>query len=157
MHRFGTSIYTYPLSSDFSSLQAGGPDLIQIPNNSGLYGEFTTRVVLPALVAGGTAGGYSSRMMPGCSSTAWRLHRSELFLALNFQFDEFISPPGWVRLLSSLISTMLNVHQANQPAYQWHTGILAIRDCRRMGLLQYHRFLPDDHRKKCQRSDHGVH
>jgi hypothetical protein len=98
----GQSIYTYPLSSDFSSLQAGGPDLIQIPNNSGLSGDFTTRVV-PASTCGqgGTAGGYFFEDDAGLQFNSPEGFIDQSYsLALNFQFDEFISPPGWVRLLS---------------------------------------------------------
>lgn len=98
----GQSIYTYPLSSDFSSIQAGGPDLIQIPNNSGLYGEFTTRTV-PASTCGqgGTAGGYFFEDDAGLQFNSPEGFIDQSYsLALNFQFDEFISPPPWVRLLS---------------------------------------------------------
>ena len=56
---YSQTTYTYPLSWNFKSLENGGPDLIQIPNNNGLTGEFTTRIV-PASTCGqgGTAGGY---------------------------------------------------------------------------------------------------
>jgi hypothetical protein len=98
----GQTSYTYPLTSDLSPVQAGGPQLIEIPNNSGQYGQFTTRTV-PASTCGqgGTAGGYFFPDDGGLqfNSPAGFINQS-YSLALNFQFDEFISPPGWVRLLS---------------------------------------------------------
>jgi hypothetical protein len=99
---FGQTIYTYPLTSGFSPVQAGGPDLIQIPNNDGLTGEFTTRIV-PASTCGqgGTAGGYFFEDDAGLQFNSPEGFIDQSYsLALNFQFDEFIAPPGWVRLLS---------------------------------------------------------
>lgn len=96
------TIYTYPLTSDFSSVQAGGPDLIQIPNNSGVSGNFTTRTV-PASTCGqgGTAGGYYFEDDAGLqfNNPAGFIGQS-YSLAFNFQVDEFITPPPWVRILS---------------------------------------------------------
>jgi hypothetical protein len=98
----GQTSYTYPLTTDFSPVQAGGPELIEIPNNGGQYGQFTTRTV-PASTCGqgGPAGGYFFPDDGGLqfNSPAGFINES-YSLALNFQFDEFISPPGWVRLLS---------------------------------------------------------
>lgn len=98
----GQTIYTYPLSSDFSSVQSGGPELIQIPNNDGLTGEFTTRTVPESTCGqGGTAGGYFFE-----DDAGFQFNNPEGFiaqsysLAFNFQIDELISPPAWVRLLS---------------------------------------------------------
>ena len=56
---FGQTTYNYPLLEDFSAIQSGAPDLVQIPNNSGLTGEFVTRIV-PASTCGegGNAEGY---------------------------------------------------------------------------------------------------
>jgi hypothetical protein len=96
------TIYTYPLTADFSSVQAGGPDLLQIPNNGGATGEFTTRVV-PASTCGqgGSAGGYFFEDDAGLQFNNPEGFIDQTYsLALNFQIDEFISPPGWVRLLS---------------------------------------------------------
>jgi hypothetical protein len=51
--------YTYHLSQSFSGSGAGAPDLIQIPNNSGLTGEFVIRPVPTSTCPqGGNAKGY---------------------------------------------------------------------------------------------------
>ncbi len=98
----GQTTYTYPLSGSFSSLESGGPALIQIPNNSGLYGEFTTRTV-PASTCGqgGTAGGYFFEDDAGLQFNNPEGFIDQSYsLAFNFQVDEFITPPSWVRILS---------------------------------------------------------
>jgi len=96
------SIYIYPLANGFSPIQAGGPDLIVIPNNSGLTGEFTNRAVPETTCGqGGTASGYFFEDDAGLqfNNPAGFIGQS-YSLAMNFQIDEFISPPPWVRLLS---------------------------------------------------------
>jgi len=99
---FGQTTYNYPLIEDLSAIQAGAPGLIQIPNNAGLTGEFVTRVVPPSTCGeGGIADGYffeddaglQFNNPPGFIDQAYSL-------AFNFQIDEFISPPLWVRILS---------------------------------------------------------
>jgi len=99
---YGQTIYTYPLSSNFSSNQAGGPDLIQIPNNSLLTGEFTTRPVPESTCGqGGIAGGYFFEDDAGLQFNNPAGFISQSYsLAMNFQVDELISPPSWVRILS---------------------------------------------------------
>jgi hypothetical protein len=98
----GQTIYTYPLSSNFSSNQAGGPDLIVIPNNDGLTGVFTTREVpVSTCGQGGTAGGYFFEDDAGLQFNDPEGFIDQSYsLAMNFQVDEFISPPQWVRILS---------------------------------------------------------
>jgi hypothetical protein len=96
------TIYTYSLTSDFSSVQAGGPDLVQISNNSGATGNFTTRSV-PASTCGqgGTAGGYFFEDDAGLQFNNPEGFIGQSYsLAFNFQVDEFITPPPWVRILS---------------------------------------------------------
>ncbi|MCD4729450.1 MAG: hypothetical protein K8R74_02540 [Bacteroidales bacterium] len=94
---FGQTIYIYPLIDDFSPLQSGAPDLIQIPNNSGLTGEFVTRVV-PASTCGegGNADGYFFEDDAGLqfNNPSGFIDQS-YSLAFNFQIDEFIDPPPW--------------------------------------------------------------
>ena len=94
--------YVYSLSSNFQANPAEGPDLIPIPNNSGLFGEFVTREV-PETTCGqtGNAAGYFFEDDAGL-----QFNNPEGFIgqsysiAFNFQIDEFISPPSWVRILS---------------------------------------------------------
>lgn len=96
------SIFTYPLANSFSSVQAGGPDLVVIPNNSGLTGEFTTRSVPETTCGqGGTAPGYFFEDDAGLQFNNPSGFINQTYsLSMNFQIDEFISPPPWVRLLS---------------------------------------------------------
>lgn len=96
------TIYVYPLSQNFLPDQAGGPALIQIPNNQGLTGEFVTRNV-PESTCGqaGTAGGYFFEDDAGLQfNNPQGFIGEEYSLAFNFQIDEFIYPPSWVRILS---------------------------------------------------------
>ena len=94
--------YVYSLSSNFQANQPEAPDLIPIPNNSGLTGEFVTRVV-PETTCGqtGNAAGYFFEDDAGL-----QFNNPEGFIdqsysiAFNFQVDEFIVPPSWVRILS---------------------------------------------------------
>jgi hypothetical protein len=102
LYVFSQSIYLYPLKDSFLPIQSGGPELVVIPNNQGLTGEFVTRDV-PESTCGtsGTAGGYffeddagfQFNNPPGFIGEAYSL-------AFNFQVDEFITPPPWVRILS---------------------------------------------------------
>jgi len=98
----GQSIYTYNLANNFSSAEAGGPDLIQIPNNDGLTGEFTTRIVPESTCGqGGVAGGYFFEDDAGLQFNNPEGFIDQSYsLAFNFQVDEFITPPPWVRILS---------------------------------------------------------
>ena len=94
--------YVYSLSSNFQANQPEAPDLIPIPNNSGLTGEFVIREV-PETTCGqtGNAAGYFFEDDAGL-----QFNNPEGFIgqsysiAFNFQIDEFISPPPWVRILS---------------------------------------------------------
>ena len=99
---FGQTTYTYPLIEDFSAIPSGAPDLIQIPNNSGLTGEFVTRLV-PASTCGegGNADGYFFEDDAGLQfNNSIDFIDQSYSLAFNFQIDEFITPPQWVRILS---------------------------------------------------------
>ncbi len=98
----GQTIYTYPLTGDFSSVQPGGPDLLQIMNDNGQTGEFTTRAVPPSTCGqGGTAGGYFFADDAGLQFNNPEGFIDQTYsLAFNFQIDEFIDPPSWVRILS---------------------------------------------------------
>jgi len=94
--------YVYSLSSGFNANDPEAPDLIQIPNNSGLTGEFVTREV-PETTCGqmGNAQGYFFEDDAGLqfNNPAGFIDQS-YSIAFNFQIDEFISPPSWVRILS---------------------------------------------------------
>ena len=94
--------YTYPLSQSFSGSGAGAPDLIQIPNNSGLTGEFVIRPVPTSTCPqGGNAKGYFFEDDAGLQfNSPTGFIDNQYSLSMIFQFDEFISPPPWVRVLS---------------------------------------------------------
>ena len=98
----GQTTYNYPLIEDFSAIQTSAPDLIQIPNNSGLTGEFVTRIVPPSTCGeGGNADGYFFEDDAGLQfNNPLDFIDQSYSLAFNFQIDEFISPPPWVRILS---------------------------------------------------------
>jgi hypothetical protein len=94
--------FHYPLKDHFETVPSGGPELIQIPNNSGYYGSFVIRDV-PEYICGqaSTASGYFFEDDAGLQfNDPPGFIGQEYSLAFNFQIDEFISPPGWVRLLS---------------------------------------------------------
>lgn len=98
----GQTIYTYPLSQDFSALQQEAPELIQIPNNNGLTGDFVTRAV-PISTCGeaGEALGYFFYDDAGLQFNNPASFIDQAYsLAFNFQIDELILPPAWVRILS---------------------------------------------------------
>lgn len=99
---FGQTTYNYPLIEDFSAIQSGAPDLIQVPNNSGLTGEFVIRSVpVSTCGQGGNAGGYFFEDDAGLKfNNPPGFIDQEYSLAFNFQVDEFITPPPWVRILS---------------------------------------------------------
>jgi len=94
--------YVYHLSNGFQATHQEAPDLIQVPNNEGLNGEFVSREV-PETTCGqtGSADGYFFEDDAGL-----QFNNPEGFIdqsysiAFNFQIDEFISPPAWVRILS---------------------------------------------------------
>jgi len=102
IYGWGQTQYTYPLISHFSALQPTAPDLIQIPNNSGLYGEFVLRPVpITTCGDGGEAYGYYFEDDAGLQFNNPQGFIDQAYsLAFNFQMDEFISPPPWVRLVS---------------------------------------------------------
>lgn len=99
---FGQTTYNYPLIENFSAIQSGAPDLIQIPNNYGLTGEFVVRSVpVSTCGQGGDAGGYFFEDDAGLQfNNPIGFIDQEYSLAFNFQVDEFITPPPWVRILS---------------------------------------------------------
>lgn len=99
---FGQTTYNYPLIGNFSAIQTGAPDLIQIPNNSGFTGEFVTRIVPPSTCGeGGNADGYFFEDDAGLQfNNPPGFIDQSYSLSFNFQIDEFISPPPWVRILS---------------------------------------------------------
>lgn len=94
--------YVYPLSSNFQSNDVEAPVLIQIPNNDGNTGEFVTREV-PEITCGqpGNADGYFFEDDAGLQFNNPEGFINQAYsIAFNFQIDEFITPPSWVRILS---------------------------------------------------------
>jgi hypothetical protein len=95
-------MYQYLLKENFHAQQSGAPDLIQVQNNGGETGEFVIRQV-PTSTCGqqGNAPGYFFEDDAGLifRNPAGFINQ-EYTIAFNFQFDEFIDPPGWVRILS---------------------------------------------------------
>lgn len=99
---FSQITYTYRLSGDFHSQPASDNDLIQIPNNSGDTGTFVQRSV-PGSTCGqqGTASGYFFNDDAGLQFNNPEGFIDQTYsIAFNFQIDEFIAPPDWVRLMS---------------------------------------------------------
>lgn len=94
--------YIYTLKSSFMGNVAEAPPLVQISNNYGHTGEFVTRSVPGSTCEqGGTASGYFFEDDAGLQFNCPDGFIDESYsLSLIFQFDEFISPPSWVRLLS---------------------------------------------------------
>lgn len=98
---YAQTTYIYSLASSFRANQTEAPDLIQVPNDNELTGVFVTREV-PETACGqaGLADGYFFEDNAGL-----QFNNPEGFIdqsysiAFNFQIDEFISPPQWVRLL----------------------------------------------------------
>jgi hypothetical protein len=94
--------YTYQLSGDFHSQPYSVNDLVQIPNNSGDTGTFLQRPV-PASTCGqqGNASGYFFNDDAGLQfNNPSGFIGNTYSIAFNFQIDELISPPAWVRILS---------------------------------------------------------
>lgn len=94
--------YIYKLSENFMGNVVDAPPLVQIPNNNGLTGEFVNRSV-PSTTCeeGGNAGGYFFEDDAGLQFNCPEGFITESYsLSFIFQFDEFISPPSWVRILS---------------------------------------------------------
>jgi hypothetical protein len=99
---YSQTTYHYPLKENFQANEVGAPVLIQIPNNSGLTGEFVTRTV-PETACGmqGSAPGYFFEDDSGLEFDNPEGFIGQSYsLAFNFQVDEFISPPPWVRIVS---------------------------------------------------------
>ena len=99
---FAQVTYTYRLSSDFRSDPVSPNDLVQIPNNSGDKGTFLQRPV-PASTCGqqGTASGYFFHDDAGLQfNNPEGFIGNSYSIAFNFQMDEFITPPPWVRIMS---------------------------------------------------------
>jgi hypothetical protein len=94
--------FTYPLINDMKGQPAPAPDLIQIPNNNGLTGHFTERDV-PTTTCGqtGIARGYFFEDDAGLQFNNPSGFIGQAYsIAFNFQVDEFIDPPSWVRIMS---------------------------------------------------------
>lgn len=94
--------YIYKLNENFLGDVPGAPALVQIPNNSGFTGEFTSRTV-PSTTCeeGGTAGGYYFEDNAGLQfNCPAGLFGESYSLSMIFQLDELIAPPSWVRILS---------------------------------------------------------
>ena len=88
--------YVYSLSSSFQANDPEAPDLIQIPNNGGLTGEFVTREV-PETTCGqtGMAKGYFFADDAGLQfDNPDGFIDQSYSIAFNFQVDEFITPPA---------------------------------------------------------------
>ena len=99
---YGQTTYKYSLITNFSSQPSGGPDLIQIPNNEGLTGDFVVRPVpVSTCGQGGDAAGYFFEDDAGLqfNNPSGFINQS-YSLAFNFQIEEFETPPPWVRILS---------------------------------------------------------
>ncbi len=94
--------YTYRLSTSFNANEAGAPALTQIPNDQGFTGNFTTRPVpVSTCEQGGDAKGYFFEDDAGLQfDNPDGFITTTYSLSLIFQFDEFIAPPPWVRILS---------------------------------------------------------
>jgi len=99
---FSQITYKYALNANFSSNPSSGPNLVQIPNNNGLLGEFLDRVVPESTCGqGGIAAGYFFEDDAGLQFNNPSDFIDQAYsLAFNFQIDEFVSPPSWVRILS---------------------------------------------------------
>jgi len=99
---YSQTTYHYPLKENFQANEPGAPVLIQIPNNSGLTGEFVHRTV-PETTCGvqGSAPGYFFEDDSGLEFDNPEGFIGQSYsLAFNFQVDEFIAPPPWVRIVS---------------------------------------------------------
>jgi len=99
---FAQVTYTYQLSADFHSQPYSDNDLVRIPNNSGDTGTFLQRSV-PATTCGqtGTAQGYFFNDDAGLQFNNPSGFIDKTYsIAFNFQIDEFIDPPMWVRIMS---------------------------------------------------------
>jgi hypothetical protein len=109
---FAQKAYEYSLTSDFKATQTGAPELKQIPNNDGLSGEFVSRVVSKTRC--GRADRISGYYFE--DDAGLRFNNPEGFIdksysiAFNFQLDEFISPPSWVRILSFTHTDDAGIH-----------------------------------------------
>lgn len=94
--------YQYLLKADFHGQPSVAPDLVQVPNNLSQTGEFVNRIV-PSTTCGqqGNAPGYFFEDDAGLVfyNPAGFINQS-YSIAFNFHFDEFISPPQWVRVMS---------------------------------------------------------
>lgn len=98
----GAQTFIYKLSEDFLGNVTEAPPLVQIPNNSGLTGEFLSRTVPSSTCEeGGTAGGYFFEDDAGLQFNCPTGFIGESYsLSMIFQVDELIAPPSWVRILS---------------------------------------------------------
>ena len=94
--------YIYLLVSGFHATDTEAPDLIQIPNNAGKTGEFVTRQVPETTCAFvDSAKGYFFEDDAGLQfSNPVGFIDQAYSISFNFQIDEFIAPPSWVRILS---------------------------------------------------------
>lgn len=97
----GTS-YLYRLNNNFSSSPSGGPDLIQVPNNDGLTGDFTSREIpMTTCEQGGVASGYFYEDDAGLQFNNPDGFIDQTYtLSMIFHVDEMVTPPQWIRILS---------------------------------------------------------
>ncbi len=128
--------YTYTLSGDFQGQPSSAPDLIPIPNNSGATGYFVQRDV-PVTTCGeeGIALGYYFEDDAGLKFDNPSGFIDQAYsIAFNFQIDEFISPPPWVRILSFThgndvgIYIKLTNHPDNGTLDFWPNGTVGTPD-----------------------------
>lgn len=98
----GSQTFIYKLNEGFTGNVVEAPPLVQIPNNSGLTGEFVSRPV-PSTTCeeGGSAGGYFFEDDAGLQFNCPPGFIGESYsLSMIFQIDELVAPPSWVRILS---------------------------------------------------------
>ena len=102
--RVGAQVmYTYPLTNDFKGQPATAPDLIQIPNNSGLTGNFTERNV-PSSTCGqtGIARGYFFGLRE-ITLLGWRILRCRI---INIIHPLLIQRPSTMIFHPKLVITL---------------------------------------------------
>jgi hypothetical protein len=133
---YSQTTYTYRLSGNFHSDPVSANDLIVIPNNSGDTGSFVQRSV-PASTCGqqGTAQGYFYADDAGLQfNNPTGFIDKSYSIAFNFQVDEFISPPQWVRILSFTHTDDVGIYiKLTNPPYNgtlefWPNGTVGTAD-----------------------------
>lgn len=109
---FSQITYEYSLTSDFRTVQAGASELIQIPNNEGNTGHFESRVVSKSRC--GRAERVNGYFFEDDAGLQFNNHSGFIdesySISFNFQLDEFISPPSWIRILSFTHTDDAGIH-----------------------------------------------